>query len=67
MEQVAKSDGPPESWCYQLGLQASPDLPRQYWATSGGKETACNAGDLGSLGWEDPLEEGTATHSSILA
>ena len=21
----------------------------------------------GSLGWEDPLEEGTATHSSILA
>ena len=33
-----------------------------------GKESACNAGDLGSsLGWEDPLEEGTATHSSILA
>ena len=26
------------------------------------------AGDLGSiLGWEDPLEEGLATHSSILA
>ena len=25
-----------------------------------------NAGDLGSLGWEDPLEEGMATHSSIL-
>ena len=22
---------------------------------------------LGSLGWEDPLEEGTAIHSSILA
>ena len=22
---------------------------------------------VGSLGWEDPLEEGTATHSSILA
>ena len=21
---------------------------------------------VGSLGWEDPLEEGTATHSSIL-
>ena len=31
-------------------------------------ESACNAGDLGStLGWEDPLEEGMATHSSILA
>ena len=33
-----------------------------------GKESACNAGGLGSVpGWEDPLEEGMATHSSILA
>ena len=33
-----------------------------------GKESAHNAGDLGlTLGWEDSLEEGTATHSSILA
>ena len=33
-----------------------------------GKEPACNAGDLGSIpGWEDPLEEGMATPSSILA
>ena len=24
-------------------------------------------GDLGSIPWEDPLEEGMATHSSILA
>ena len=32
------------------------------------KEPACNAGDLGLiLGWKDPLEEGMATHSSILA
>ena len=31
---------------------------------SDGKESACNVGDLG---WEDPLEEGKATHSSILA
>ena len=32
------------------------------------KESACSAGDLGStLGWEDPLKEGMATHSSILA
>ena len=31
-------------------------------------KTACNAGDLvRSLGWEDPLDKGTATHSSILA
>ena len=31
---------------------------------SDGKESACNAGDLG---WEDPLEEGLVTHSRILA
>ena len=35
---------------------------------SDSKESTCNVGDLGStLGWEDPLEEGMATHSSILA
>ena len=34
---------------------------------SAGKESACNARDLGSsLGWEDPLKEGRATHSSVL-
>ena len=33
-----------------------------------GKESTCNAGDLGSIpGWEDPLEKVKATHSSILA
>ena len=33
-----------------------------------GKEFTCNAVDLGLiLGWEDPLEEGKATHSGILA
>ena len=26
-----------------------------------------NAGDRGSLGWEDPLEKKMATHSSTLA
>ena len=32
------------------------------------KESACNARDLvQSLGWEDPLEEGMAAHSNILA
>ena len=30
---------------------------------SDGKESVCKAGDLG---WEDPLQKGTATHSSIL-
>ena len=35
---------------------------------SDGKESSCNAGEwVLSLGWEDPLEEGMATHSSILA
>ena len=28
------------------------------------KESACKVGDLG---WEDPLEKGMATHSSIMA
>ena len=32
------------------------------------KESACNVGDVvRSLGWEDPLEKGMATHSSIFA
>ena len=36
--------------------------------SSDGKESTCNAGDLGSiLGREDPLEKGMATYSSILA
>ena len=35
---------------------------------SDSKESACIAGDLGSIpGWKDPLEKGMATHSSILA
>ena len=35
--------------------------------SSASKESPCNAGDLGSiLSWEDPLEKGKATHSSIL-
>ena len=54
------------------------DLLEKGWAThssilgfpcgSAGKESACNAGDLGSIpGFEDPLEKGKASHSSILA
>ena len=35
---------------------------------SDGKESSYNVGDPGgSLGWEEPLEKGKATHSSILA
>ena len=37
-----------------------------------GKESTCNAGDTGDMGWEsqgweDPLEKDKATYSSILA
>ena len=50
------------TWTYleSLGsLAGSPD-------SSVGKECACNAGDLVQfLGWEDPLEKGKVTHSSI--
>ena len=35
--------------------------------SSAGKESACNVGDLGSIpGLEDPLQKGTASHSSSL-
>ena len=35
---------------------------------SDSKESTCNVRDrVQSLGWEDPLEKGTAIHSSILA
>ena len=45
-------------------LSASP-----YWLPCGsdGKESGCNAGNPDSLGWEDPLEKGMATHSRTLA
>ena len=36
--------------------------------SSDGKESVCNAGDPGSIpGLENPLENGMAVHSSILA
>ena len=34
---------------------------------SNDRESACNAGNPGSLGRGDPLEKGVATHSGILA
>ena len=43
-------------------------LTRGFPGGSDGKESACNAGDPGSIpGQEDPLEKGMSTHSSILA
>ena len=41
---------------------------RAFPGGSAAKKSACSVGDLGSVpAWEDPLEKGTATHSSILA
>ena len=42
-------------------------IPRNSPGSSDSKESMCNAGDLDLIpGWEDPLEEGMDTHSSIL-
>ena len=52
-----------------MGFQVAYGLPR--WLS--GKESTCQSMQemeemlIPSLGCEDPLEEGTATHSSILA
>ena len=51
-------------WCLIIGEEG-------FAGGSDGKGSTCSAADLGSipwsLGWKDPLEEGTATNSSILA
>ena len=53
----------------QWALKEGPDFkPCGFPDGSDGNESACNAGDqVQILGWEDPLEKGMATHSSILA
>ena len=46
-----------------IGRQGLEGLP--WWLS--GKESACSVEtQVLSLGWEDPLEKGMATHSSIL-
>ena len=56
---------------YQLSYQESPTWVSDNSGFAGGsdsKESAHNARTwVQSLGWEDPLEKGMATHSSILA
>ena len=59
----------------QLPVNASYDGPvcLGFTCDTAGRESTCNAGDLGSIpgtwvqsmGWEDPVEKGKATHSSI--
>ena len=48
-----------------LDLCLNHTLP--YIGASEGKESACSAGRVRSLGWDDPLEKGMSTQSSILA
>ena len=54
-----------ESW---IALHFHPVCIYCFPGGSAGKESSCSVGDLGLIpGWEDPLEKGTVTHSSILA
>ena len=58
-----------------MSCKESDTTERLNWPTglgfcngSGSKESACNAETrVRSVGWEDPLKEEMATHSSILA
>ena len=52
----------------ELSVYGSVHWKKGFPCDSAGTESSCNVGDLvQSLGWEDPLEKGKATHSSILA
>ena len=57
------------SGCHPLCLQLSP-TPTNNWASQVAlavRNPPANAGDIRGVGQENPLEEGMATHSSILA
>ena len=55
-------------WLCLVLLPLCKGLSRGFPGGSDGKDSACNAGDLGLiLGWEDPLKKEMATHSSVLA
>ena len=54
----------------QVPLLLEKKLPQNLGFPGGsdGKESACSAGDPGSIpGWKDPLEKRMATHSSTLS
>ena len=77
--QLLPTPRPPESKVLRIGPSSPPELnlarpPGGLWASQVAlvvKNALASAGDLrntGSIpGWEDPLEKGVATHSSILA
>ena len=50
-------------YCISLSFTNVRDFP----GGSGSKESAMQETQVQSLGWEDPLEKGMVTHSSILA
>ena len=64
---------------YEPSVSGYPHLPDSFsnriaqlsglpWGLSGKKKQLSSVGDMSStLGWEDPLEKGKSTHSSILA
>ena len=64
---------------YEPSVSGYPHLPDSFsnriaqlsglpWGLSGKKKQLSSVGDMSStLGWEDPLEKGMATHTSILA
>ena len=55
-------------WYQKTGLTRFLGLQWGVLGGLAGKESTCRVGELGSiLGWEDPLEKGKDTHSSILA
>ena len=59
-----------EEWIITIMTQIywGPNWIMGFPGGSAGKESACNAGDLGLIpGWEDPLEKWKTTHFSILA
>ena len=60
--------------CVHFTYKTQPNVTMGTSLVAQTKESVCNVGELDSipglgrsLGWEDPLEEGVATHSSILA
>ena len=59
----------PPGWLWPpQPFTSSPEIHTGFPGSSAGRESTCNAGDLvQSLDWEDPLEKGKATHSSIRA
>ena len=64
MLQFMGSQSVGHNWATELNWTEPTPVFLGFPCGSAGKESACSMGDLG---WEDPLEKGKATYSSILA